>query len=548
MKNRVLLKIGCLMLAICATCASSPAQAGRNTPTTTFTTLLNFDYSNGGNPAYESLVEGLDGNFYGTTSYESDDLGNGTVFKITPSGTLTTLYTFDFSDGAQPEGGLVLASNGNFYGTTYAGGTFSDGTVFEITPSGTLTTVHSFDPSTDGGDPYAAVIQASDGNLYGTAPFQGPGGGGTVFKINPSSGMFTVLYSFGTNGGGTPYGGLVQGSNGDLYGTTYTGTVTTAYGTVFKITTSGVYTLLHSFVNTDGARPWSSLVQGTDGNLYGTTTGGGSSYEGTVFQVIPSTGALTTLHNFVNSDGSYPTSALIQATDGNFYGTTQFGGTYGYGTIFKITSGGTFTSVYSFPDTSGTVPYGGLLQATDGDFYGTTYEGGTDHVGSVFSLSVGLRPFLKLLPASGKEGATITILGGGLSGATGVSFDGTAATDVTIVSDSEILVQVPAGAETGKVKVTTASGSTISSSASFKVTPTIFAFAPPSGLVGTTVIIAGTGFLQTTKVTFNGKVATFAAPTDTQITATVPVGATTGKIAITTKGGTTRTATNFTVN
>ncbi len=547
MKNRALLQMGCLLLAICSTCASSLAQASGNLPTTTYTNLLNFDYSNGGNPAYESLVEGLDGNFYGTTSYESyNPPGNGTVFKITPSGTLTTLHTFDFSDGSQPEAGLVLARNGNFYGTTYAGGTFSAGTVFEITPSGTLTTLHSFDYATDGSDPYAAVIQATDGNLYGTAPFQGPGGDGTVFKINPSSGMFTVLYSFGTNGGATPYGGLVQGSNGDLYGTTYTGTESTANGTVFKITTSGVYTLLHTFVNSDGARPWSSLVQGTDGYLYGTTTGGGSSYEGTVFKMTAS-GTLTTLHNFAVTDGSYPTAGLIQATDGNFYGTTQFGGTYGYGTIFKITSSGTFTSLYSFPDTSGDEPYGGLLQATDGDFYGTTYKGGPENVGTVFSLSVGLKPFLELLPAYGKEGATITILGNGLSGATGISFDGTPASAYTIVSDTEILVSVPTGAETGKVKVTTPGG-TLSSSANFKVTPTISSFRPPSGPIGQLVVITGTGFLQTSKVTFNGTVATFATPTDTQINATVPTGATTGKIAITTKGGTVKTATKFTVN
>jgi uncharacterized repeat protein (TIGR03803 family) len=194
------------------------------------------------------------------------------------------------------------------------------------------------------------------------------------------------------------------------------------------------------------------------------------------------------------------------------------------------------------------VPYGGLLQATDGNFYGTTFQGGTYGVGTVFSLSVGLKPFLDLLPASGTEGATITILGGGLLGATGVSFDGTAGDGITIVSDSEITATVPSGAETGKVKVTTASGTTISSAVKFKVTPTISSFSPTSGPVGTTVIITGTGFSQTSKVTFNGKVATFPAPTDTQINATVPTGATTGKIAITTKGGTVGTTTNFTVN
>src|ERR1019366_5606581 len=304
---------------------------------------------------------------------------NGTVFKITPSGTLTTLHSFDDTDGAGP-GGLIQASDGNFYGTTWVGGANGYGTVFKITPAGALTTLHSFDV-TDGSYPFG-LIQATDGNFYGT----------------------------------TDHGGDYSNCN-------------LGCGTVFKITPAGTPTTLYSFDSTDGASPgW--MIQATDGNLYGITSEGGANGYGTVFKITPA-GALTTLHSFDSTDGALPTGGLVQATDGNFYGTTNSGGSDGCGTVFSITPAGTLTTLstlyYYDPQ-----PWQ-LIQATDGNFYGTAEDNGTYANGSVFRLSVGLGPFVKTEPSSGKVGAAVIILGTNLTGATSVSFNGTAAT-VTVVS------------------------------------------------------------------------------------------------------------------
>ncbi|MGA2076792.1 MAG: choice-of-anchor tandem repeat GloVer-containing protein [Terriglobia bacterium] len=326
-------------------------------PAQTLTTLHSFDLTDGAIP-YGGLVQGSDGSFYGTTSTGGANTicesgaGCGTVFKITSTGTLTTLYSFcsqtNCTDGNSPIAGLVQGSDGNFYGTTVGGGAYSDGTVFKITPSGTLTTLHSFTgsafPPVDGAVPEAGLVQGSDGNFYGTARNGGSGGdnGGTVFKITPD-GTLTTLYSFCSQSNCTdglyPYAGLVQGTDGNFYGTTNIGganNVPVGNGTVFKITPSGALTTLYSFCSqsgcTDGNGPSAgSLVQATDGNFYGTTGGGGATDNGgngTVFKITPS-GTLTTLYSFCSqsncTDGALPTG-LVQATDGNFYGTTYCGG------------------------------------------------------------------------------------------------------------------------------------------------------------------------------------------------------------------------------
>ena len=475
MRKLSLGKMACVVLVFCATTAIvSQAQ--------TFTTLISFDGTNGFNPSYDlSLVQGFDGEFYGTTtgsylsSYPPDcsENGCGTVFKITAGGTLTMLHSFSGNDGEYPIGGLLQATDGSFYGTTVFGGTsdacllFGCGTVFNITSGGTLTTLHSFD-KTDGGDPYGPLIQATDGNFYGTTDF------GTVFKMTPG-GTVTTLNTHGGLGSGVyPEAGLVQGTDGNFYGTT------TEDG-IFKITPEGTATTLHSFLGLEGDSPFGALVQGTDGNFYGTTAYGGthpctlpSGGCGVVFKITPG-GTLTTLHSFDGTDGNFPTGALIQATDGNFYGTTAEGGAYGYGTVFKITPGGTLTTLHSFDGTDGQFPKGGLLQATNGTFYGTTSTGGANNTcgsppsgcGTVFNLSVGLAPFVEALPTSGKVGATVIILGNNLTATTGVSFNGTA-TAFTVVSSSEITTTVPAGATTGTVEVNTPTG-TLNSNATFQV-------------------------------------------------------------------------------
>jgi uncharacterized repeat protein (TIGR03803 family) len=467
-------RTACAVVVVCAaTAIASPAQ--------TLTTLVTFDGTNGAGP-YGALLQATDGNLYGTTAGGGAN-GAGTVFKITPSGTLKMLYSFcaqgGCTDGEGPEGLLVQATDGNFYGTTLHGGANGYGTVFKITHGGTLTTLYSFCSQSgcaDGASPYAGLVQASDGNFYGTTENGTPNsvclsGCGTVFKVT-SGGTLTTLHAFGYTEGAYPASALVQGTDGSLYGTT-TGGGINGSGVVFKITLSGTLTALHNFDGTDGWFPDAALVQGADGNFYGTTYEGGAPGPGTVFKITPN-GTLTTLHSFDSGDGEYPRAALIQATDGDFYGTTSSGGANGSGTVFKISSTGTLTTSHTFCSltscTDGAYPYAGLTQDTNGKLYGTTCESycNTGYgSGSVFGLYVGLGAFVQIVPAGGKVGAGVRILGNNLTGTTGVTFNGTPAT-FTVVSSTLITTTVPAGATTGKVQVTTPSG-TLTSNVNFRV-------------------------------------------------------------------------------
>ncbi|MFZ0311774.1 MAG: choice-of-anchor tandem repeat GloVer-containing protein [Candidatus Korobacteraceae bacterium] len=377
----------CIVVVFCAaTAIISPAQM--------LTTLAAFAGSNGADPK-STLIQGIDGNIYGTTSQGGAN-NLGTVFKVSTGGTLTTLHDFAGhpADGADPQAGLVQASDGNFYGTTSQGGANNLGTVFKITPTGTLTMLHSFN-TTDGASPISVLLQSTDGNFYGTTQ-SGGNGGGTVFKITPA-GMLTTLHSFtGGSDGYAPEDGLVQGSDGNFYGTTNQGGAHSG-GTVFKVTPSGTLTTLYNFCSqmgcTDGEDPFGVLVQAIDGNFYGTTGEGGIGV-GTVFKITP-TGMLTTLHSFTGgSDGYAPEDGMVQATDGNLYGTTNLGGAHSGGTVFKITLSGTLTTVYNFCSQSGCTDgrssYAGLVQAADGNFYGTTNAGGANGDGTAFKLSVGI--------------------------------------------------------------------------------------------------------------------------------------------------------------
>jgi uncharacterized repeat protein (TIGR03803 family) len=248
---------------------------------------------------------------------------------------------------------------------------------------------------------------------------------------------------------------LVQGTDGNLYGTT------TGYyggnGSVFKITTSGKFTTLYNFDGTHGAGPYATLVQGSDGNFYGTTGAGGSSNAGVVFKITPN-GTLTVLHNMNGtSDGTSPWAGLVQATDGNFYGVNTAAGTTNNGTIFKISPTGSFSVLYNFDGTTGSEPSVTLFQHTNGILYGVTYGGGIGTecgCGVFYSLNLGLKPFVSLLPNSAKVGKTIEILGQGFKGTTRVSFNGTPAT-FKVVSSTYLTVVVPKGATTGFVAVTT---------------------------------------------------------------------------------------------
>ena len=451
----------------------------------TFTTLANFIVSNGDEPYYGSVIQATNGNYYGTTSYGGKN-GGGVIFEITSAGKLSDIYNFcsqtNCADGKNPYSGLILGSDGNFYGTTHdSGGPNNAGTVFKMTIGGKLTTLYSFcaQPScTDGEAPDGALVQASNGNFYGTTYNGGAFGYGTIFEVT-QSGTFKTLYSFcaktNCNDGGQPTSGLVQGTDGNLYGTTYYYGSHHA-GTAYEITTAGKFKLLYSFCAqascADGSDPFGGLVQGSNGNFYGTTNVGGSNY-GTIFE-LTTAGVLTTLHTFGDTDGGYPTSAPMRASDGNFYGTTWAGGVTGDGgTIYQITPAGAFSLLYNFCSSlnscTGTSPEGALGQATNGEFIGTTTFGGTGNDGTVYSYSTGLGAFVQTVPVAAKAKARVIILGSGLTGSTSVTFNGTAAT-FTVVSDTEITATVPTGATTGTVSVTTPTG-TLNSNPAFQVLP-----------------------------------------------------------------------------
>jgi len=390
----------------------------------------------GGAPA-ASLLLGTDGNFYGTTGESSapdhHNATNGGVFKITPDGAVTVLHQFYGAtvpgDGAIPAGPVILGRDGNFYGTTGAGGTAQLGTVYKVTLAGNTTILHSFGDGSapsDGTSPSGGLIQGPDGNFYGTtspAILDASSGSGTFYRITPA-GVLTVLHKFGDgstpNDGKYPGGSLTLGPDGNLYGTTSAGG-SANFGTVFKVTPAGKVTTLHSFddgtVSQDGASPSGSLLLGSDGYFYGTTGLGGAkqppgiwSGGGTVFKIAPG-GTYAILHRFqdgsVVNDGSLPNGALIQASDGNFYGTTSSGGPTGSGTVYKMAPGGDLTILHFFSDGSvpddGAVPFAGLTQGLDGNLYGTTYGGGVGSVsttpqGTVYELSLGLPPLIPAAP------------------------------------------------------------------------------------------------------------------------------------------------------
>jgi uncharacterized repeat protein (TIGR03803 family) len=347
---------------------------------------------------YAGLIQGSDGNFYGTTFSGGASAPGvtsvGSVFEITPAGVETVMYSFtntvqnpaNFSDGEYPFGGVIQGSDGDFYGTTRDGGATNSGTVFKVTPAGVGTVLYSFAGGADGANPLGGVIQSSDGNFYGTTRAGGATNTGTVFKITPA-GVETVLYSFvGGTDGANPAARLIQGSDGNFYGTTVFGGATNS-GTVFKMTPAGSETVLYSFAGgTDGVNPYGGVTQGSDGNFYGTTGNGGTTNTGTVFRITPA-GSETVLYSFAGgTDGATPYAGVIQGSDGNFYGTTSDGGAAGVGTLFDITPAGVETVLYSFAGgTDGATPCAGVIQGSDGSFYGATeYGGGVNDYGTVF--------------------------------------------------------------------------------------------------------------------------------------------------------------------
>jgi uncharacterized repeat protein (TIGR03803 family) len=471
-----------------------------------------------GELVYDEVLQGADGNFYGTTTLGGSGLctgpfgvqGCGTVYKLTPAGVQTVIHNFALDsngttavNGIYPYGGLVQGPDGSLYGTTTGGGN---------------------------------VGAVCNGNL----------GCGVVFKLT-LAGRYTILHTFSgalanPPEGGSPGGRLVLATDGKLYGTTYSGGDVQNYanqGTIFSVTTGGAFTTVYMFDNvhgtTDGANPYAGLIQGKDGAFYGTTQFGGTSNAGTVFKY--SGGKTTVLHSFPEQsggffpDGAYPYAALVQASDGNFYGVTSFGGAlttyYQSGTLFRITKQGTFTKLWDFnatdPSVNGIDGYGALIQASDGNLYGTTMQGGSANAGTIFQMTL--------------AGALTQIL----------SFDS--------VTDGAYPRSVPLQASDGTLYFTTSTttngtdqGDVVQIANGLAApAPVITRFSPTSGKVASKVTITGKNFVGTTNVAFQGTAATFTVKSITSLVATVPTGAASGHITVTNAGGTATSAASFTV-
>jgi uncharacterized repeat protein (TIGR03803 family) len=332
------------------------------------------------NGAPAAVIQGSDGNLYGSSYLQ--------LFRITLTGNLTNLYTLP--PNYYPAAKLLEAADGNFYGTTtYPGALYGPtvATLFRLTPTGNLTTLLTFNGTNGnlGAQIFSPLIQTTDGNLFGTTYSGGSRLLGTLFEFR-TDGVFSGLlsYSFdGTNGAG-PHGGLIQTKDGSLFGTT-TGKASYSYGgpvtngTIFRISPKGDFITLLTFSGTNGASPWGSLLQAADGALYGTTSSGGLGY-GTVFR-ITTNGDFTSLFRFEGTNGAKPSGELIQLADGNLYGTTTAGGSSNLGSIFRITTNGVLTSIFSFASKTGNSPLGGLCLAQDGNLYGTTSAGDTPGYG-----------------------------------------------------------------------------------------------------------------------------------------------------------------------
>jgi uncharacterized repeat protein (TIGR03803 family) len=395
-KHRLL--IGAAIFALFG--ASSGAHAAGFTP------LLSFDgHTGGANPLNSGVVlDSNTGNLFGTTYYGGDgQCGCGVVFQLAPNGTETVLHSFTTGgDGNHPSSGVIRDKKGNLYGVTNTGGANFAGTVFKIAPNGKETLLHSFDTA-DGATPMGQLVMDKHGNLFGTAYSGGPGTGccGTVFKI-AKSGKFSVLYSFsfGTDGydntGFAPKGKLLLDSKNVLYGTAYSGGEIAGLsdGTVFSLTPKGQLTVLHSFGNgTDGADPQGGVIEDSAGNLYGTTVFGGTYGFGAVYKLTRQQGTYSesVLYSFTGmNDGKQPEGDLVLDKSGNLYGTAGDGGDPNdcrCGTVFKLASDGTFTVLHQFTyATDGGFPSAGVIADGGGNLYSTADGGGAGGAGTVFQL------------------------------------------------------------------------------------------------------------------------------------------------------------------
>ncbi len=407
-------------LVFAAALCHTPAQAATGV---TFTSLYSFganDNSTGKFPT-DGLTLSTDGNFYGVTRSGGANL-TGTVYQLTPSGAVNLVYTFTATDsngfnndGAIPSGPLAMGASGNLYGVCQSGGPSGTGTIFEISSTGVFSVLYTF-PNVSGGiTPSGSLVVGSDGSLYGTASSGGAGGNGLVYQLIPSTGVYTVLHSFAAqnssndNTDGISPNGLAAAPGGNLYGTTFNGGAN-GNGTIFDISTSGDFETLYTFSavtkvngntsNGDGKNPNGSVAFDVSGDLFGTAQTGGANNTGTVYELSAS-GQFTSLYSFSsvssleNSNGAGPYSGLTAANDGNFYGTTEYGGSNGKGVVYKITPAGIETTLHSFNgdagngNSDGSNPNSTLTIGNDGDLYGTANKGGSSDHGSLFKIYTG---------------------------------------------------------------------------------------------------------------------------------------------------------------
>lgn len=362
----------------------------------TFNVIFNFGAADGAWP-YGTLVLDGSGNLYGTT-YQGGYGGSvGEVFELSPSGAETVLHSFsENGDGYWPFSGVTRTANGNLYGTTYYGGGAGGsgfGTVFMVDSYGNESVLHAFTGgTTDGCNPGGGVVLDAQGNLYGTTSYCGVFGYGTVWELN-ANGTETVLHSFsgGATDGATPaYGNLIVDSAGNLYGVTNSGGPANV-GTLFKIDPSGNETILYSFAGqpNDGGVPNGTPVRDSKGNLYGATSYGGPTNNGTVWK-LDASGVETVLHNFNGGadDGAFPQSGVVEDSKDNLYGSTYYGGAAGSGAVWELSKAGTFTLLHSIDGGSdGCCPVGGVVLGANGTIYGTSYYGGSSYYGTVWQVS-----------------------------------------------------------------------------------------------------------------------------------------------------------------
>jgi uncharacterized repeat protein (TIGR03803 family) len=425
-----------------------------------------FAYPTSAEEPLSTPAQGRDGALYTTGSGYGTTNTNGAVFRtpVAAKGT-RIIHAFAGTDGAHPLAGLTLGADGNYYGTASLGGDAGFGVFFELGPTGSYSTLHEFTGQSDSAEPQAAPIQASDGNLYGTTRASSVDGG-SVYKYSPSTGTFLTIFSFPQDGsqGEVVSSPLIQGTDGNLYGTTVSGGKNNC-GTIFKLSTAGSLLLSYAFPCGPGGRySYGPLIQASDGNFYGTTYVGGNITSacgagcGTVFKM--SHGVVSVLYSFSGSrsDGAFPDAGLTEATDGNLYGVTTGGGQNDFGTVFQIAPSGQYKVLYSFATEVGSEPATALLQHTNGKLYGTASSGDPNNTGAIYSLDMGLSPFIALVRYTGRIGQPVQILGQGLTGSTAVAINGIAATSFKVVSDTYMTAVVPTGATTGPVVVTTATG------------------------------------------------------------------------------------------